>query len=131
VRTIGLSARLTRLVTDDVIVQDAREWVLERLTYDRGQREARREHALLVASADSRGAGVKPLKLPPPASRTSARIRLKLAKLITCRWCTGVWVAASVVVLDRQLGGRSWWRAIGDAATAAYLVGWLAGREQD
>lgn len=131
-RNVGLSARLTRLVTTDVITQDVRERLIERLTYDRRQRAARREHALKVASANSRGADAPPpLKLPPPLNRKHTRLRLKLVKLITCNWCTGVWVAASVIILDRQLGGRKWWRSLSDAATAAYLVGWLADREQD
>jgi hypothetical protein len=131
-RTVGLSARLTRLVTTDVITQGVRERLIERLTFDGPQRAARREHALKVASAHSRGVDVPPpLKLPPPVNRNVTKLRLKLVKLITCRWCTGVWVAAAVVVLDRTLVDRKWWRAIGDAGLAAYLIGWLAEHEQD
>lgn len=131
-RTFGLSARLTRLVTTDVITQDVRERLIERLTYDAGQRAARREHAARVATAHRRGEDVPPpVKLPPPANPNLAKLRLKLVKLLTCRWCTGVWVAAAVVLLDRQVGHRRWWTSIQDAGLAAYAIGWLAEHEQD
>ena len=48
----------------------------------------------------------------------------KLARLITCRWCAGVWIAAGVVGA-RSLAPRAWTPvaralALYDAALTAY-----------
>jgi len=131
IRIVGLSARLTRLVTTDVITEDLRAWVLERLTYDRRQLAEIRAHRAAVDAAAKAGDQLPTLSISPALNPRASRLRLKLAKLITCRWCSGVWIAAAVVLADRHLGHRGWWRAGSEAATAAYAVGFLATRERD
>lgn len=50
----------------------------------------------------------------------------KLAYLLTCPWCVGMYVAGAVVVLDRR--PPRWWpairRALAVSAAAGILAGW-------
>jgi hypothetical protein len=70
--------RLTRLVTADVISEPARRVVLAKVG-------ARAPSDLDDPSAQEI---VESMKRPP-----------RLATLVTCRWCAGVWIAAAVTVV--------------------------------
>lgn len=63
----GATARLTRLVTDDVITQPIREWVVIRWG----------GHS-------------------------------KIATLITCPWCLGLWTAAAVITWEEVARYHGW-----------------------
>ena len=81
--------RLTRLATADIISEPARQTAVTRLL---------RGSDVLDESGSDRTAQelVEAVKDPP-----------KLARLITCRWCAGVWIAGGVVVA-RTLAPRVW-----------------------
>lgn len=104
--------RLTRLVTRDHLTKEARA-VLVATAYEaaevvpRGTDRWQADDWLEHVEHDPR----------PPL----------LAKLITCSWCAGVYVAGSVVAA-RAVGGRPWDLAARVLATAA-VVGLLAEHE--
>jgi hypothetical protein len=80
--------RLTRLATADVISEPFRRSVVGRLL---GWSDEERSAATPTAQE-----AVDDLDDPP-----------KLARLVTCRWCAGVWIAGGVVVA-RRLAPRAW-----------------------
>jgi hypothetical protein len=80
--------RLTRLVTADVISEPFRRSVVGRAL---GRRPD--DAALLAGTAQE---VVDSLDDPP-----------KSARLITCRWCAGMWIAGGVVAA-RRLAPRGW-----------------------
>jgi hypothetical protein len=76
--------RLTRLATADVISEPARMAVLRRV-------------------------GAEP---PPGADEPTAQVVVesledppRLATLVTCRWCAGMWIAAAVMAARRLVPG--------------------------
>jgi hypothetical protein len=77
--------RLTRLATKDVISEPARRAVVDRLA-DTDQRPEDETAQEIVDGLDR----------PPSAAR-----------LITCRWCAGIWIAGGVVVA-RAAAPRLW-----------------------
>jgi uncharacterized protein DUF1360 len=81
--------RLTRLATADIISEPARQTAVTRLL---------RGSDVLDEPGPERTAQelVEAVKDPP-----------KLARLITCRWCAGVWIAGGVVAA-RILAPRMW-----------------------
>lgn len=78
--------RLTRLATADVISEPARQAVLRSVGAEPppGQEDPTAEEI------------VEALKNPP-----------KLATLVTCRWCAGMWIAAGVTAA-RRLAPGAW-----------------------
>lgn len=110
--------RLTKLVTDDVITQHTRDEII------RHAYEAEPEHHDVARSLIAEGHDVrKPrgwqqlveLDDDPP----------KMATLITCRWCAGMWIGAGVV-LARRVAPRSWdvaARALTLSAGSALVAG--------
>ena len=48
-----------------------------------------------------------------------------LGRLLTCPWCTGVWVAIAVVAA-RRLAPR-WWAPVAETASVAAAAGLLSG----
>lgn len=84
----GLAAyRLTRLATADVISEPLRRSVVDRVVANGGEPPPDGDTAQDVVDA---------MTEPP-----------KLARLITCRWCAGMWIAAGVVGA-RSLAPRAW-----------------------
>lgn len=80
--------RLTRFATADVLSEPFRQAVLRRVGVDPPPPEAdERPSAQELVEADA----------DPP----------RLATLVTCRWCAGVWIAAGVVVA-RTAAPRAW-----------------------
>jgi hypothetical protein len=78
--------RLTRLVTADVISEPARQAVLRRVGAQPPE----------GADAHTAQAIVESLDDPP-----------RLATLVTCRWCAGMWIAAGVT-LARLVAPQAW-----------------------
>lgn len=84
----GLAAyRLTRLATADIISEPWRRSVVDRLVANGHEDAAEGETAQDVVDA----------MVEPP----------RLARLLTCRWCAGVWIAAGVVGA-RAVAPRVW-----------------------
>lgn len=84
----GLAAyRLTRLATADVISEPWRRSAVDRLVSNGSEEPAEGETAQEVVDA---------MAEPP-----------KLARLLTCRWCAGMWIAAGVVGA-RTVAPRAW-----------------------
>ena len=80
--------RLTRLVTADIISEPFRRSIVGRLL-GWGEEEMAAVHPTSLEA-------VEELEDPP-----------KLARLLTCRWCAGVWVAGGVVAA-RTVAPRAW-----------------------
>lgn len=108
--------RLTRLVTADVIANRPRDEVVA-WSYRRAGRaaelgdwphnpDAPRPSEVAMADED---------KAPKPAV------------LVTCRWCSGVWIAAGVVAA-REVAPR-WWRPVRDGLAIASAAALVAGLE--
>lgn len=53
----------------------------------------------------------------------------KLSYLITCDWCTSVYVAAAVAAGGAGGGWWSWWWVAPLSFVFSYVAGWLASRE--
>lgn len=53
----------------------------------------------------------------------------KLASLVTCRWCTGVWVAAGVVLARRFAPHQ--WQPVAEGLAIASAAALVAGLERD
>lgn len=87
--------RLTKLITADGITQPLREAVIAD-AYERAHRTGE-AHAI---SAEL-GAETKPDEWQQIA--TADEEPPKMAQLITCRWCTGVYVSVGILVV------RWWW----------------------
>ena len=100
--------RLTRLATADVISEPARQTLVGRLI-----------------------AGLEGVPEPPPPDKTAQEMvddiadPPKLARLVTCRWCAGIWIAGGVV-LARAVAPRAWSpvaKGLAFSAGAALLAG--------
>lgn len=101
--------RLTKLATDDAITEDPRRWLVERAY--------RWSYRVLPVNAEGAPTAIDLVELDddPP----------KLAILLTCRWCMGVWVAAGVTAA-RLVAPRPWRiaaRGLAVSAAAALIAG--------
>lgn len=92
--------RLTRLATADVISEPARRAVLRRTGTEVGPDQDDLSAVEVVEG----------LKDPP-----------RLATLVTCRWCAGIWIAAAVTTA-RLVAPRSWQPASRGLALSAAAV---------
>jgi hypothetical protein len=99
--------RLTRLVTADVISEPARQAVLRRVGAEPGPGAEDPTAQEIVESLDR-----------PP----------RLATLVTCRWCAGVWIAAGVTAA-RVIAPRPWNHVARGLALSASAV--LLARVED
>lgn len=107
--------RLTRLVTADTILVGPRD-------------------AIVKAAYRRRDGHTFQLQAPEPGdwaelAMTEDAAAPKVATLVTCRWCTGVYVAA-VVLAARELAPRQW-RPIRDGLAIASAATLVAGLERD
>lgn len=98
--------RLTRLATADIISEPVRQSLVGRFVRSAGAAppEPDRTAQELVDGMDD-----------PP----------KLARLITCRWCAGIWIAGGVV-LARSVAPRAWEpvaKGLAFSAGAALIAG--------
>lgn len=121
--------RITRLVTADVITEPIRHKIVR----DAYQRAWRRYDATVLGDLaqddntlwDTVGEDFGPEDRAEGETLEDAVARdhdaPKLATLVTCRWCTGVWVAAGIVVA-RRVAPRAWAPVARGAALAAGAV---------
>jgi hypothetical protein len=103
--------RLTRLVTADDITAPIRDAIVE-WSYDRLPD---------VEVERSGGETWSDVAIADPDAP-------KLATLITCRWCTGVWVGAGVVAA-RRLTPRAW-QPLAEALSLAAAAALVAALEE-
>lgn len=52
----------------------------------------------------------------------------KLSNLLNCPWCLSVWIAASVILLDRNWNG---WQITAEILAVASVVGFLGWLDQE
>lgn len=106
--------RLTRLVTADVITAPVRDRIIE-WAYDRdGATEE------VLADADAYGWTDAAINDDDPP---------KLATLVTCRWCAGVWIAVGVVLARRVIPRQ--WAPVSDMLAVAAAAALIAGLEDE
>jgi hypothetical protein len=103
--------RLTRLATADIISEPARQTAVTRLL--RGS-----DHVPEMDHDQTAEQLVEAVKDPP-----------KLARLITCRWCAGVWIAGAVVAARTLVPGR--WDPIAKGLALSAGAALLARFEDD
>lgn len=105
--------RLTRLVTADSITQAPRDALIEATYTAAGRAEDMR------SGADAQGwQGVAEADPDVP----------KLAELVTCRWCAGMWVSLGIVLVARRF---RWWPPIAQALAMSAAAALLAQLEDD
>lgn len=113
--------RLTRLVTADDLLNEPRGAFVRWAYRNVGRRGP---EGLAVTEAMDR-AGFDPDRLADWSDYAQHdRDAPKLATLVTCRWCTGMWVSLGVVVA-RRVAPRLWdrfARAFAFSAAAALLA---------
>ena len=113
--------RLTRLATEDTITQPLREAWIE-WTYRRANRRGEAVACLAEARVSeddpSRWQQAVEADLRPP----------KLAELVTCRWCAGMWVSLGVVFVARRF---PWWPRTAQALALSAASALVAGLERD
>lgn len=107
------SARITRLVVSDTLVDGARHAFLQRVAHSGRQRAQARS-----------GQSIAP---PTP-------VRQWFLSLLTCPWCIGFWITTATVTLLYLASGISvfgpWWVDLPALSlSAGYMVGWLADQE--
>lgn len=105
--------RLTKLATDDAITEDPRRWLVER--------SYRWSYRVLPVGSEGAPTAVDLVSLDddPP----------KLAILLTCRWCMGVWVAAGVTAA--RLAAPATWRVAARGLAVSAAAALIAGLEAD
>lgn len=111
--------RLTKLITDDSLTQPLRDRIIEAGYIGEGRGERAKASAQQRWGTDDWQEGdwqrvVEEDALPP-----------KVAVLVTCRWCAGMWVSLGVVA-TRRLFPRAWpplAEALAFSAGAALLAG--------
>ena len=99
------TARLTRLVTTDVLTAPVRD---------------RATRAVL---------GYKDIKIEHPLTRTSG-FRYQLAYLIVCDWCASMYVATAVVGAWWAWGDTMWLTMVCAALAASSATGFLASKTE-
>lgn len=111
----GAAYRLTRLLTKDGILNGPRARLI---AWSYGETHLPRgDHAQVRLQEVAWHRQVMDDDAPP-----------KLAELVTCRWCVGMYVAAAVVAARRVAPGV--WDPIARALTASAAAALLAGLEQ-
>lgn len=105
--------RLTRLVTKDSLLVNVRDWIIKR-SYEPQTRN------LSLTEPTEPGDWANYAEGDPSAP--------KLATLITCRWCTGIYVAVGVVAA-RSLVPR-YWDPMARMLTVASAGALIAGLEK-
>lgn len=100
-----VTARLTRLVTTDVILSPPRDWVTR---------------WLLVR---------KDVKLEYPSTRTFG-FRYQLSYLLHCSWCASMYVGGAVAGAWWAWGDTMWLMMVYAALSASYATGFLASKTE-
>lgn len=110
--------RLTRLVTEDELTKPLRARIIEQAYVRCGRRGEVVAEFGPVDHVDAWDDIVK-LDDDPP----------KIATLVTCRWCAGMWLAA-FVVLARRVAPRAW-EPLRDTLAFSAAAALLARAEDD
>lgn len=105
--------RITKLVVDDQLTAEARDAVI-RWAYDHAPPRPNVPAPAIDVTAPGSMADVVAEDDDPP----------KLAFLVTCPWCAGMWVALGVVVADR-IAPRPW-RSLRRALAMSAAAGLIA-----
>lgn len=114
--------RLTRLVTADTLTAAPRAAIIARAY----RRSARREHTTV---SERIGQSVHPMTVDDWHDLVvlEGAEAPRLATLVTCQWCVGVWVGGGVVAARRLLPGWRWLsRALAVAAAQSLITSRLA-----
>lgn len=103
--------RLTLLVTDDAITEDAREWARTRIS---GHGLTVVDHgAAAICECGDRWGGRDQLPMAEHHVRMmrgrTGGWRGKALTLIGCPWCVSIWLGAPVVALGYLADGALWW----------------------
>lgn len=106
--------RLTKLVVDDQLTAEVRDAIIEAAYVAAGRREG-----VLADHEGARTPGfwadeIVPNDPDPP----------KLAFLVTCPWCAGMWVALGTVAAGRI--APKLWRPLADALATSAAAGLIA-----
>lgn len=104
--------RLTKLVTHDTLTVEARESLIAGAYRWAGREEWGREQ--LISNCPSWAEDVVPNDCDPP----------KLAVLVSCPWCSGMWIAIGVVALRRLV--PRWWAPLAKALALSAAAGLTA-----
>lgn len=115
--------RLTMLVTRDHLTSPLREtWIGSR--YVRGEIRERPIDRLdpPITRTEAREMSASPVFEPWQAVMEQDRGAPKLAYLVTCPWCVGVYVGVLVAGLRRLPG----WRPVGEALAAGAVAAMIA-----
>lgn len=124
------TARVTRLVTTDLVTQPIRAWLLNRINHDKPQRATLRAHHRAVN--DALTAGTPPPTdlpaLPPLQHPGTAKTRAWFAYLVECRWCASVWVAYGITIPTLAWAGQPahWFSYALTPLAVSYATGWLS-----
>lgn len=110
--------RLTRLVTDDEILHRQREAFIARTYRWASPAENAVDAGILTGGTWTETAIVD----------TADHAAPKLATLVTCRWCAGIWIGFGVVAA-RRLAPRAW-APVAEALSVAAAAALLAGFEE-
>lgn len=113
--------RITKLVTDDAVTQPWRDRIISR-AYARGNPRHKREWTDAYAKAKAGDCEAF------QHLATHDDCPPKAAKLVVCRWCAGVYIAA-VAVAARSIARRPWSMVARTGALAA-AGALIAGFEQ-
>lgn len=101
--------RLTKLATADVIMQPVRDRLIEAAYASAGRAEDERE--VIEHEGDWQNVVVAEDPVPP-----------KLAVLLACRWCAGIWISFGVLAVRRT----RWWPSVADALAYSSAAALLA-----
>lgn len=118
--------RLTRLVVRDAfpLIAGPREWIQEKWDPfdDEGWTNWAKytgEERQLVIQALKKNRGI-----PEPTT-----FKKSIAYLVTCAWCTSVWIAAATVLVEMIFTSLSWQWAILLGLASSAITGLIAQRE--
>lgn len=100
--------RLTLLVTDDAITEDAREAARARLSGHAVQRTAAGTWRCICGEVDRAQPGVAEAHVHAARAALDGW-RGKALTLIGCPWCVSIWLGAPVVALGYVAEGALWW----------------------
>lgn len=117
--TVGAVVRLTRLVTEDVLFQPFRRFVIRHRPVPPEREPIKIDRYL----AD--GVTFRETLEVPDQDRTPDEDWL--VYLVHCRWCASVWISAAVVPVVYNWPD-AWWVQIPLIALTASLVAGLSGR---
>lgn len=110
--------RLTRLVTADTLTQPIRERIIEAAYVAQARGGEARASIAELGAADDPDRWQRAAEQDPRIPR--------IAELITCRWCAGMWVSLGITLIARR---TRWWAPIRDALALSAVAALAASLE--